>query len=43
MKQGHRRIVKPCGWKSTAKVLIGHVVKYACRKVGTDGDEKRSK
>ena len=43
MKQGHRRIVKPRGWKSAAKVGTGHVVKYACRKVATDGEEKKSK
>ena len=43
MKQGHRRIVKPRGWKSAAKVQAGHVVKYACINAGTDGEEKKSK
>ena len=43
MKQGHRRIAEPRGWKSAAKVQARHVVKYACRIAGTDGEEKKSK
>ena len=43
MKQGHRRIVKPSGWKGSAKARARHGVKYPCRIVNADGEVKTSK